>query len=247
MVRKIPFGLLLWAAHLCTLGIVQSTSFTRRTSTFVDEIVLSPQSDAIAARIQGAKNGTVVTFLPGKYTGVCNISVTQDLVFRSTEGSSQTVLTCEHGFRHLWIAGAVHVQVHGIQFTKGRSDEGCCIMIQDGAHVHFNDSTFHSCDAIDSLALGGAITAKSSVLHLTNCVWLRCTASQGGAIYLSSSHLVANGNISLESCSGAWGGAIYAKNSHLELQHDVRVQACSATKDGGMVYLDESSMEAKNG
>lgn len=207
-------------------------------------IYMTPQDD-VKAGIEQAPPGARIFLGPGRYTEACNLTISKDLSLESALGKAATILDCEHGQRHMHIAGA-QVRVHGLTLANGTSgtENGGCLLIDGGADVRISASTLVDCT---TPADGGvAYVAQDSMVLLSDKTdLLRGSAGgKGGGVFVGSSHLSARDQVVIADCEarGGGGGVAGVTAAVLEMTRDVTVSGNIASSgSGGAVLLEGES------
>ena len=156
--------------------------------------------------IHSASNGDTVMIASGEYYGTDNIGlqITNSLNFIKY-GDGEAIFDAEH--RQIWYVTATYVNINGLTFKNGKSNEGGAIYFYKGGSV--TNSTFtgntaeYNGGAIYFYNNGGSVTnctftnniAKSEYYYeggaaiffrsggsVTNCTFINNTAEYGGAI-----------------------------------------------------------------
>lgn len=167
---------------------------------------------SIRAAVVAAAEGDTVLLSDGVFRGPGNRGIylaDKNLIFRSENDASRTMIDCQHQDRALTFAGAAitsDTRIQGITFTRGKAQAGGAIYSIMGSYPTIEDCVFTYCEGSSS---GGAVLYQASLVpvfgSIRNCVFLRNTSIEGGAIW---GHQVLIDRCYFERNEGSKGGAV---------------------------------------
>ncbi|MBW1880055.1 MAG: putative metal-binding motif-containing protein [Deltaproteobacteria bacterium] len=143
-------------------------------------------------------------------------------------------------------AAGVGLEVYASAFTGvSAGGQGGAVLFDGtlGGVLSVDGTTFASTNAA---SLGGAISALSATVDLTNLTFTGTVAGSGGAVALVGSVLDA-ADIVVDGATASYGGAFYGDLTSMVVrryQHEVDGSSAMAQpEDGGAFYLSNSSLE----
>ena len=105
-----------------------------------------------------------------------------------------------------------------------------------GLNATISDSNFTMNSANGTDARGGSIDIQGNDTHILNCTFVRCSAYEGGAIYVNGTNAVIDGSTVTFSSAHANGGAIYVAGENATISNS-RMTFNNATEYGGAIYV----------
>ncbi|MBE6506259.1 MAG: hypothetical protein E7Z73_11125, partial [Methanobrevibacter millerae] len=105
-----------------------------------------------------------------------------------------------------------------------------------GLNTTISDSNFTLNSANATNARGGSIDIQGNDTRILNCNFERCSAYEGGAIYVNGTNAVIDGSTVTFSSAYANGGAIYVAGQNATISNS-RMTLNNATDYGGAIYV----------
>ena len=184
--------------------------------------------------IHSASNGDTVMIASGEYYGTDNIGlqITNSLNFIKY-GDGEAIFDAEH--RQIWYVTATYVNINGLTFKNGKSNEGGAIYFYKGGSV--TNSTFTGNTAEYN---GGAIYFYNNGGSVTNCTFTNNIAKSeyyyegGAAIFFRSGGSVTN--CTFINNTAEYGGAINFNNDGGNVTNCTFINNTARTISGAIFF-----------
>jgi len=170
----------------------------------------------IQAAIDASVDGDTILVAPGTYAPF--VAIDRNLILRSEEGSSRTVIDADGrgrcatlyllGEQELYVPPTNEMKVIGFTLQHGRIGNGVSIIGRDGAGVC--GGTFENCVFKDNTAEGTAGAGAARCAVLKNCLLCNNSAWNGGGTFACDLYnCTVVGNEAIDQGGGCMAGHLY--------------------------------------
>ena len=202
-------------------------------------------NESLSIAILDLQPGDELDLASGTFTGRgnCNLSIeTSNITLSGSSG--RTIIDCNHSSRHFDIIGS-NITLKNLELVNGFVDDnGGCIHMISATAIRLTNLQFSRCIAAD---FGGGIYMQSIMVNpavFENVSFSDCSADQGGALYLTSSSMIATTCSFQRNVAQDWAGAVLLTSSNATFAGDLTIfdeNAVFGAGVGGAVCILEGS------
>ena len=139
-----------------------------------------------------------------------------------------------------------HLNIYNSNFTKcaAYNHNGGAIYVL-GYNTTISKSNFEMNKVNTENGCGGSITIHGDDTRIINSTFVRCTAYNGGVIYINGSNTLIDGYSCLMSFAANNGGAIFVEGNNASIA-DFSISLTNATNYGGAIYVSGNFTKINN-
>ena len=137
----------------------------------------------------------------------------------------------------LYITGDYVNVTHSTLDKCSALEENGGAIYASGINVTISDSNFTMNRINFKTGLGGSIDIEGDGAKILNSIFDRCSAWDGGVVYVNGSYVTIDGYSCNRSFANNSGGAIYVLGDHVTISN-FNISNTNATNDGGAIYVE---------
>ncbi|WP_407376460.1 Ig-like domain repeat protein [Methanobrevibacter sp.] len=140
-------------------------------------------------------------------------------------------------------AGAIYVAgdfatIDHVDFEKCLSyNNGAGAIYVEGFNTTISNSRFVENKVSGMQARGGSINVQGNYTKILNCLFDKCTAYDGGVVYVNGSYALIDGYACIHSLALNNGGAMYVAGDYVTISN-FNISLTNATNYGGALYIE---------